>query len=1185
MKNSNKITLFLILLITMTFSVYADSCTNGFVSSCDLNESLTLTQNYTDIENINIVANDVVLDCDGYTISGTWNGTENGRLLYPQEASGNHQRFTLQNCVINNVYQLFDTSPDYGAHGLTLDNVDITGMSDFEFPCGEGEGWEWCDGTYTDQSNIFGGNWGNSVAVENITIKNSRLTNIMFSAQDNDNWNDAENAIKKNFYVYNNIFTVDDANFPQVMFLFQTINGVYVYNNTFYGNDIMQNAFFTITDSWDVEVYDNTGYDGESVRIGQESFDDVNKYVLISNNNFEVLNVISIAGYYTNMFDNTFTVTNGDTFARFDEDMNITRNDFGSGNEISLWGSSTGNEYFYDNYNVNSLYDYTDYGAGDYITYCVDDVGNDNIVYYEGSQEWSGTCSPPSCSDGIVDGCMFTESTTLTADGEYYNLSLLTYSDDIVIDCNNSLFRAAERTDVDDVTFINIYNSNIVLKNCRFDGYTKIATLGESNNIVFDNIWDNHARTLNWQGNDYSPGNFYTVEDYSNFGRNVTINNSYISGEVQLNLQGQDIIAYSGDYCPDNEGEYVMDSENCLNWDEEITEENCRADMWNGTHCKDSRGTWQGGACNECVDDSWQWYDGEFIGCDLTTEPLNFVLQNSIINRTNSELTIEDWQMFDHDPFPFTFMASGINIINNSYYWPELSGQHSLMGRIAGGANHEIANNYFYGGKAGFSLTGSIAQYEGGDCQTINAWVHDNVAYAIESSSNGGFITNLFRDSVIENNIIDYTGTTSTSGVMTFGQVDNVTIRNNNITGLKSGYSMYPYWWSSDDVHNVSIYNNYFDGNDGYRLLVGGNSENNDVEFYNNTINAGILGLVAYQPDICKGGIGNIIGNKLQIYLVGDYDYTLDSDCPIINSPNGFEIFNEDEVQYTTNVNGNGVEINGSGEEGLSITLSGASTIENSTISNFKLRGFDKSMNITGANELSFSGFDVEDPYYDYGIGNTFSTFTVPSPEISLLGASQTIINDGVAQFEFSVYAVGEIYSCELYALNNKRFEQLTGYVINTKEYDISTIVNQLGSANVNWYVSCEDVFGNIATSSVQELFLQLSAGGGGGGVSTDPCVSVWFCTEYSVCADEIQTRQCIDLNSCGDSNSPALAQSCSYFNDLILRPSAYLNLDTTCVDIDVFDATLNKYKQNTGDVLSSDLSTAIEKWKSQRGC
>lgn len=426
----------LLMLSLMTISVFA-SCSDTFEANCDLNESLTLTQDYYNISGVQIRDNNIVLDCNGYTIYGDFdpnlfNGSSsNGRLFYPQESSGNHQNFRLQHCIIEDTFYLFDTSPDYGPNNFVLDDVTLNGENlATEFDCGEGEGWVWCETTYWDYPNIFAGNFEQSVITENITIKNSIITEFRFSSSDGNNWNDPTNSNKKNFYIYNNIFNINTATFDQNIINVQTQNGLYLYNNTFNANGYVQSSFFSISDSINVEIYDNNGYDGNSFRIGQQS-NKMNYNVLINNNNFEGDGFFSIATTNSVITNNNFTFqgwselngvnqtldnnifqkiwmpnewsgeftnnniiqemefeNNGD----YNDYMNVSGNYFGQVNNII--GGNTGLQYFYNNIIAEGgqFIDNTDYEAGDYITFCVDGIGNTYLSSYQGGDDNSGTC-------------------------------------------------------------------------------------------------------------------------------------------------------------------------------------------------------------------------------------------------------------------------------------------------------------------------------------------------------------------------------------------------------------------------------------------------------------------------------------------------------------------------------------------------------------------------------------------------------------------------------------------------------------------------------------------------------------------------------------------------------------------------------------------------------------------------
>jgi len=164
-------------------------------------------------------------------------------------------------------------------------------------------------------------------------------------------------------------------------------------------------------------------------------------------------------------------------------------------------------------------------------------------------------------------------------------------------------------------------------------------------------------------------------------------------------------------------------------------------------------------------------------------------------------------------------------------------------------------------------------------------------------------------------------------------------------------------------MNNISIFNNNFTGNS----VAGGDVtisslKHTNLSFYNNSVR--IFDISSHDEfDFCNGGISNIYLDKIQIRSFGDLDFTLNSACNPLILPNGIRVFNDDGgTDHIINIDGNGVEISGTGDVGINVTGESSSTkVIDSTIKDIDITGFTNSYIIeenTESNTIILGNFD-----------------------------------------------------------------------------------------------------------------------------------------------------------------------------------------------------------------------------------
>ncbi|VVB60048.1 Uncharacterised protein [uncultured archaeon] len=113
---------------------------------------------------------------------------------------------------------------------------------------------------------------------------------------------------------------------------------------------------------------------------------------------------------------------------------------------------------------------------------------------------------------------------------------------------------------------------------------------------------------------------------------------------------------------------------------------------------------------------------------------------------------------------------------------------------------------------------------------------------------------------------------------------------------------------------------------------------------------------------------------------------------------------------------------------------------------------------------------------------------------------------------------------------------------------DINDLNNNLAGKTISFFVNGIDT-GETATftnGKASELNLAVNdyinknlkvnqqvtnslSGNTGGSTSNKPCTSTWYCSDWSSCSSNVQTRNCVDINHCTTSTSkPVLSQDCA---------------------------------------------------------
>lgn len=162
--------------------------------------------------------------------------------------------------------------------------------------------------------------------------------------------------------------------------------------------------------------------------------------------------------------------------------FNISGNDIG---RVEFYGGDNGQQFFTNNVVHEYIDDYSDYGAGEYITYYVDGETDCNELQgdYYGGDVWAGQCPPVDCMVSMETGCGFYCNDTVDPNfvipaGTYYNVSDIKilqngagYSPSCTIDGSLATFvMDANAGNNERPLFIN-QNPNTHLDHITADGY------------------------------------------------------------------------------------------------------------------------------------------------------------------------------------------------------------------------------------------------------------------------------------------------------------------------------------------------------------------------------------------------------------------------------------------------------------------------------------------------------------------------------------------------------------------------------------------------------------------------------------------------------------------------------------------------------------------------------------------
>jgi hypothetical protein len=643
--------------------------------------------------------------------------------------------------------------------------------------------------------------------------------------------------------------------------------------------------------------------------------------------------------------------------------INITESQFIS---VEFFGFSNGQQYFYNNVVSDVFNDYSDYGNGEYLTFCVEGIGN-SITTYTGGDIDMGTCPAPSCSDELISGCRFTGDTNIPY-GEYYVTDTFTQTDNspTVIDCQGStIYGEFEGQDTPHSNFIRVNNPDVTLKNCVLRNFFSVVN-SQADSTTYDNLdWVEYG-TDTYQdcpecGDPYPHFPQFFQNDYASDYQ--VIQNSYLEGEVSLNTY-RDFNYERGDYCPDNEGLYVQNSENCAEWEYTTDEASCKPEMWNADlqRCEDSRGVWNNGNCNVCNID-WLyisgWYACDFNKIDGGDPQVGLYLYNNVINKTNSVLSGDNYDR----RFPTAYGIQDLQIVNNTYIGtmhPE--GGSSLM-RLSGNKGIVVEGNTFELGDYSNAFTIFSQEWEEPMCPNDQLSISGNdftlSTQEPDRPATGGYMSGI-RNAVVENNDVHFDSSQGSISVFQFGawqnDLINVTVRNNVFDDYALSDDLYQIYNSDNQMQNVDIYGNVFNN-----VVIGDRQKGWDTKFYGNTINHELYVGDSYSPttnsqvDICNGGVGNTYLKHIYYdYAMGygnsnhDNGLWLDPACDPLNVPEGIMLRNNAEDDVMVSLYGNGVTLIGT--DGVGVTAySGVEgfSIINSNYDNLDIQGYPVSMDVT----------------------------------------------------------------------------------------------------------------------------------------------------------------------------------------------------------------------------------------------
>ena len=734
-----------------------------------------------------------------------------------------------------------------------------------------------------------------------------------------------------------------------------------------------------------------------------------------------------------------------------------------------------GDIYFYGNDFIGddtAITDYTTDYPTNQVIYCVDGVGNTGDFGWNGDpadNPAQGLCPPINCLDSFETDCVLDESITLNTTN--YNVeSIFVSSSNIMIDCNGATINGTyEHGDFNPETgeanyFVQLAEgiNNVTIKNCIFaeDSFWQIVKNYYQEHVYLDNInWVIYDTQWIEEWEEYAYPDLVTDSYPIN---NFYLTNSYIEGTQELRYDKTAWTTYyEGEFCPNNLGEYVIDSENCLDWDTDAinrAEEDCNPEMWAEGQCWDSRGTWEGGSCNECDVEviDWAYTEGfsEWYACDMSDRPYSVYISNNIFNKSDITGLVGNYHMAIK-----MYGVKDVYIDDNEFYVDErLDDGNSAFPvfNTQGGDNVHITNNYVVGGN-GLSL--GSHNWDEPFCSANNFLIENNTVDI--SHKTNDFLANWIKvnNSIIRDN--HFIGSDEPDKVNIFLGSDNTEIVNtqfyNNTVDGNSDYNLLLTYW--DSPKQITIRDN-----DIYSMYISSGNED-DVEVFNNTFDRLYISDLN-GVDICYGGVGNTYNSLFKLYPRSDI--TFDSSCPILNLPDGLDIVGN-EADYS--IDGNDITINGIGESGIYLT-----NTNNTIIKNFNLIGYDNSVIFSDdTNNNEFVNSTVEDPYYDYGTNNQFSNLDVPAPtlsEISPTSGDKVSILPQI--FNYQISTVAEIDFCNFYIGENLENSQHS-FGLNEKTRNVTISISDIDPyKNNEWHVVCYDIFGNSVNTGVLDLLLSV---------------------------------------------------------------------------------------------------------------
>lgn len=443
----------------------------------------------------------------------------------------------------------------------------------------------------------------------------------------------------------------------------------------------------------------------------------------------------------------------------------------------------------------------------------------------------------------------------------------------------------------------------------------------------------------------------------------------------------------------------------------------------------------------------------------------NNIIRNNTINITGDAESFwyNEWAtLWNINSNNLDFIGNTINQINN------LGQLHIIESSNLNIVNNSIQNIYLNGGSnvsiIGNEIIGSITPSNIENFIARNNNITSTLGYAFNNIKTSG-------NSIIEDNNIDGNNTGRGFNIRDGDNSDGtLIIRNNHFYYLRDIYYANQIRnFNISKYNNVSIYNNNFSDSS---IILSGTS---NTHFYNNTLKQ--LWVYTMETDICNGGIGNTYLDKWVFNPLGSgYDwgnmthFNIDGACDY-EIPNGITILNDwGDRDQELNVNFNSATISGSGNVGINVTgINSDSKVENSTIENVVLSGFDKSIEFNAyTDNNTFQDSTIEDPYFDYGMDNQFLTLDVTVPVLAGLSPSGNIIVP--QEFLYNVSTIAEIDFCNLY-INDGVQDSQASFSVNEKSRSVDVTPPLDPYQDNDWYVVCYDVFGNIVISGTQSLF------------------------------------------------------------------------------------------------------------------